>query len=186
MAQETEQKILDAALKLFAKEGYKGATTRLIAKESGFNELTLFRKFGNKKNLYDQVIDQNIEKMLEDYKETVLIEKKFENTRDFLETFVKNSIKTLMDNFEVFYLSVNEDNLEFESTMEQTYNFIGEYIKKNIPNKKIDYKIFALTINSFVYVINNEKYHGRMNSFGKSHEETIENVIEILYCMVDS
>jgi AcrR family transcriptional regulator len=31
MVDNTEQKIMDAALKLFAKYGYKGATTRIIA-----------------------------------------------------------------------------------------------------------------------------------------------------------
>ena len=31
MVDKTEQKILDAALKIFAEKGYKGATTRGIA-----------------------------------------------------------------------------------------------------------------------------------------------------------
>lgn len=45
MADETKQKILDAALKIFAEKGYKGATTMSIAEEAGFSEKTLFRKF---------------------------------------------------------------------------------------------------------------------------------------------
>ncbi len=35
MTYGTEQKILDAALKIFAKKGYDAATTRVIAEESG-------------------------------------------------------------------------------------------------------------------------------------------------------
>jgi len=185
MNDETEQKILDVSLKLFAEKGYKGATTRLIAHESGFTELTLFRKFGTKKNLYEKVILQNIEKMLKGFEEKVFIDKKFKNSRDFLDTYVKNIMKTMMDNFEIYYLSINEENKVLEPKMEETINFFGEYIKKNIPNKKIDYKIFALTINAFIYIINIEKYHGINSSFGKSHEELVENTIDILYCMVD-
>ncbi|NJD54393.1 MAG: helix-turn-helix transcriptional regulator [Candidatus Methanoperedens sp.] len=42
---KTEQKILEAALRMFAREGYDGATTRRIAEEAGVSEMTLFRKF---------------------------------------------------------------------------------------------------------------------------------------------
>ncbi|MBI4814465.1 MAG: helix-turn-helix transcriptional regulator, partial [Methanobacterium sp.] len=40
MKSETEQKILDVALKEFAEKGYKGATVRDIAIKSGFNDST--------------------------------------------------------------------------------------------------------------------------------------------------
>jgi len=185
MTNETEQKILDAALKVFAKEGYKGATTRSIADEAGFNELTLFRKFKNKENLYNTVLTKNIEKMLKDYEESVFIDKKFENQRDFLEAYIKNLLKTMMNNFEVFYLSINEENKVLEPIMDKTIHVIGKYFEENIPGKKIDYETFAFSINSFVYVVNLERYHGRTSSFGKSPEETIENAIDIFYCMIN-
>lgn len=53
---ETEQKILDAAMRLFAGEGYKGATTRRIAQEANVTEVTLFRKFQSKENLLREVL----------------------------------------------------------------------------------------------------------------------------------
>ncbi|MCC6615655.1 MAG: TetR/AcrR family transcriptional regulator [Anaerolineae bacterium] len=48
---ETRQRIIDAAIGLFGEVGYSGATTRAIAERAGINEVTLFRHFGNKKNL---------------------------------------------------------------------------------------------------------------------------------------
>lgn len=45
MTDETEQKILDAALKIFSQKGYDGAKTKAIAEESGFSEVTLFKRF---------------------------------------------------------------------------------------------------------------------------------------------
>lgn len=54
-----EQKILDAALKVFASEGYSGATTRRIAEEANVAEVTLFRKFQSKENLLKEVLIKN-------------------------------------------------------------------------------------------------------------------------------
>jgi AcrR family transcriptional regulator len=48
---DTRQRILDAALKLFGTIGYTRATTRAIAEQAGVNEVTLFRHFGSKQNL---------------------------------------------------------------------------------------------------------------------------------------
>ena len=52
----TEQRILEAALKIFASEGYTGATTRRIAEEANVAEVTLFRKFQSKENLLREVL----------------------------------------------------------------------------------------------------------------------------------
>lgn len=50
----TREKIQEAAVELFIQKGYSRTTTSAIAKKAGVNELTLFRIFGNKKELlYD-------------------------------------------------------------------------------------------------------------------------------------
>ncbi len=54
-----EQRILEAALKVFASEGYTGATTRKIAEEANVAEVTLFRKFKSKENLLKEVLNNN-------------------------------------------------------------------------------------------------------------------------------
>jgi len=46
------QKILDAAMRVFAAAGFRGATTRRIAEEAGVNEVTLFRLFKTKTTLF--------------------------------------------------------------------------------------------------------------------------------------
>ncbi len=57
--EDTEQRILDAALRVFASEGYAGATTRRIAQEANVTEVTLFRKFQSKENLLREVLIKN-------------------------------------------------------------------------------------------------------------------------------
>jgi AcrR family transcriptional regulator len=44
-------RIIQAALKLFARDGYFRSSTRRIAEAAEVNEVTLFRHFGSKKNL---------------------------------------------------------------------------------------------------------------------------------------
>jgi len=57
--ENTEQRILDAALKVFSSEGYSGATTRKIAIEADVAEVTLFRRFQSKENLLREVLSNN-------------------------------------------------------------------------------------------------------------------------------
>lgn len=55
---ETRQRILQAAAMVFAEKGYARATTRSLAAAAGVNEVTLFRHFGNKQNLFAAVMNQ--------------------------------------------------------------------------------------------------------------------------------
>jgi AcrR family transcriptional regulator len=48
--------LLDAAARLYAEAGYRGATTRRIAVAAGVNEITLFRHFGSKDALIREAI----------------------------------------------------------------------------------------------------------------------------------
>jgi AcrR family transcriptional regulator len=52
------ERILEAAARVYAKHGFRGATTRLIATEAGVNEVTLFRIFGSKSALLEAVLTQ--------------------------------------------------------------------------------------------------------------------------------
>lgn len=49
----TSEKIVSATFKLLQKDGSEKATTKKIATEAGVNEVTIFRKFENKKNLIE-------------------------------------------------------------------------------------------------------------------------------------
>lgn len=51
------ENILQAGLILFSKRGYLGATTKEIAKKAGVAEITLFRNFASKENLFEEVIN---------------------------------------------------------------------------------------------------------------------------------
>ncbi|MGQ0642028.1 MAG: TetR/AcrR family transcriptional regulator [Gemmatimonadaceae bacterium] len=50
------QRILEAAARIYATSGFRGATTRRIAEEAGVNEVTLFRLFGSKAVLLSEAM----------------------------------------------------------------------------------------------------------------------------------
>jgi AcrR family transcriptional regulator len=53
---DTKELLLRATLKLISEKGYLGATTREIAQEAGVTELTLFRHFGSKEKLFEELL----------------------------------------------------------------------------------------------------------------------------------
>jgi AcrR family transcriptional regulator len=55
---ETREKLLEATLELISEKGYLGATTREIAALAGVSELTLFRKFGKKEHLFEEMLEK--------------------------------------------------------------------------------------------------------------------------------
>jgi TetR/AcrR family transcriptional regulator len=60
-----DEEILNAALKIIVREGYDGATTKLIAYEANINEVTLFRKFYSKENILQAVITRQRDSALQ-------------------------------------------------------------------------------------------------------------------------
>lgn len=58
-ADETRERILAAAARLFGEQGYARSTTRALAAAAGVNEVTLFRHFGSKEKLFAAVLDRH-------------------------------------------------------------------------------------------------------------------------------
>ncbi len=55
----TRQRLIDAALELFAQQGIAETTTKQIAEHAGVNEVTLFRQCGNKQGLLLAVLEES-------------------------------------------------------------------------------------------------------------------------------
>jgi TetR/AcrR family transcriptional regulator, regulator of cefoperazone and chloramphenicol sensitivity len=58
--EDTRRRILDAALEIFATEGYEGTSTRLLAGRAGVNLPAIQYYFGSKEGLYRAVIESII------------------------------------------------------------------------------------------------------------------------------
>lgn len=60
---EKQEKILQAALELFAKEGFNATSTSKVAKHAGVSEGLIFRHFGNKDGLLLAILDEGERKI---------------------------------------------------------------------------------------------------------------------------
>lgn len=56
----TSEKILKSASVLFSQKGYDAVTTKAIARKAGVSEMTLFRHFENKLNLFEKAFEEYV------------------------------------------------------------------------------------------------------------------------------
>lgn len=59
----TEVRIVEAAVQLFSRRGYKGTSTREIAHLAGVNEATLFRYFARKADLFSTAMESRLNRL---------------------------------------------------------------------------------------------------------------------------
>jgi AcrR family transcriptional regulator len=70
-SQETQQRIVDAALETLKQEGYTGASARTIADRGGFNQALIFYHFGTVNQLLLAALDETSQRRLAHYRAAV-------------------------------------------------------------------------------------------------------------------
>ncbi len=73
---EKQERILNAALKEFAKKGYKNAMTDEIAKEANISKGALFQYFTNKKALFLFLYDHTLDIVMREYFQKINMDEK--------------------------------------------------------------------------------------------------------------
>ncbi len=173
---KTEKMILDAALKVFAERGYDGAKTKLIAEKSGFTEMTLFRKFGTKENLFKMVLTENQEIILEDFN-TILDQSLAKKSDDPFKVLIKRTIVVVEDNFEYIKILLSEKQRISERVIGGFISHLMEQLESINPQSQIDTKVLAFNILSFAYFIIFDQSHGRTFV---NHEQAVDEFIKYM------
>jgi len=65
--EDVTERIADAARQLFADRGYHGTTTREIARLADVSETLLFRYYGSKATLFEEVVVQPFSSLMRDF-----------------------------------------------------------------------------------------------------------------------
>ena len=139
MVSQTEQKFLDAALEIFAEKGYKGATTRIIAQKAGVSELTLFRKFKTKENLFNAVLTHNIEKVKADMAKALEA-----NTATDEKVFLTTLITDMAEIAEKNYYFILLASTQKDDPMREVFvEYLSEGMEKHLPGRDISYRAFG-------------------------------------------
>ena len=90
--ENTEEKIIRATFDIVQREGLQKATTKKIAAEAGVNEVTIFRKFENKKNLIKKTKEYYTKQL------TAKLEESFEFSEDdSIEEYLKRSFNKILE-----------------------------------------------------------------------------------------
>lgn len=118
MKNKTNQ-VIEAALKVFLKKGYKESTTAEIANEAQVAEVTLFRKFQNKQNLFNSVFQPLVSHQ---FNSKIFKLAELENTEEFLKALIDNRLDKISKNRNIFLMLLAESimgNLEAEVDLPQ-------------------------------------------------------------------
>lgn len=134
--EERRQQILDSAMKVFVERGYNGATTLDIAKESEVSEVTLFRYFSSKKELFSESIEPILITTLKDSIVSVDGLEPVEKLRCIL----KGRIKFISEHHEVIKLILMESQVNPEISNINYINKIVSLLKKTIQEAGIELK----------------------------------------------
>jgi len=180
--EETRKELLKAALKLFSENGYEGTTTKSIAEKSGVNELTLFRHFESKKNLFLACINEELD--IEEELKEIHIEPSDDLKSDLTKIGMEIGQKVI-ENSELMKIML----METKRTQRVTHvpgtaqELLKKYLRKAKKNgliKDIDIDIASITFFSFFFRIL------VTNAFlGKDHlmdfnEENVRKFVDIL------
>jgi len=68
---ETQARILDAAVALFAERGYDGASIRIIASRAEVSRATVFWHFGDKSTLFQEACRRMLVPFIEKFRESI-------------------------------------------------------------------------------------------------------------------
>ncbi len=168
--EERRSQILDSALNAFVKKGYNGTTTVDIAKEAGISEVTLFRYFDSKKQIFMEAIEPVLVTSL---KESIVASRKFSPVEK-LKHILRERIKFISNHHEIIKLILMESQINPEvadfNYINQIVSLLSESIKEaGLEFKDYDFSLRLLmgSILSFLYLpeLNEKKINDYVENF---------------------
>lgn len=185
----THEKIIKAAFELLSQKGYLGTTTKEIAALAGVSEITLFRHFGSKEKIFEEVISNK--SFLPDLKSLIpkisnldlkdaLLEIATENTRKLI--LKKGAIKiffTEVDRYPIKIKEIHNNMCNAQDSILISFLKSKEELSKHseedliLITKAIRYIIFGHFIDKVI--IRNEEIN--MEDFRKNFAKNIDFLI---------
>ena len=159
----TEEKIITATFNIVQREGVQKATTKKIAAEAGVNEVTIFRKFENKKNLIEATKDYYMTKLLSRLEETFDYDED-ESIEDYLKHCFHGILDFSQEDISIIRVAMQEIKGETDKKLlishitDTIINKMGEFFKlqlekvviKNVNSKAISVMCFSIIFQSTI------------------------------------
>jgi len=150
LSKNTEQKIIAVAKELFAKNGFEGASIREICKQAGVNISLISYYFGGKKELYEKIVANIVEKIINYMKLNMKFDE-LPTSFDYLSKQEKIKFLFKALNFIIDYFS--SDKISDSELM----IFYREQITSGVPLNAMGYNIFRKLLASILEKDENDK-----------------------------
>ena len=196
-ADARREQILKTAVNLFSQRGFKGTTTKEIAKAAGVSEAIIFRHFATKDELYGAILDS---KSCNDglhrfpWESNELLQDAIKQKDDFGVFY--NLALHAMNNHQkdegfmrlLFYSALEEHALAerfFGEFISQVYGFIGEYVTERQRDGVMREMNPRVVVRAFLgmlihHSLNNILWDKQRRLLDISNEEAAKNFAEIV------
>ena len=132
---EKQDRMINAALKVFAENGYRHASTDVIVKDAGISKGLLFHYFGSKSGLYAFLFDYSVKYMIFEY-DRIITKKStdyFEVRKD-MEKAKLNVLRNYPYMSQFIDSGVCENTLDVIATIEESKNTYLETLESYTAN----------------------------------------------------
>lgn len=191
------EQILQTAVDLFSQRGFRGTTTKEIARVAGVSEAMVFRHFATKDALYGAILDN---KGCQDgvhkfpWEENEVLRKAVEDKDDFA-VFYNIAFDAINKHHSdvgfmrlLFYAALEEHELAerfFNEFVERIYQFIGEYIAIRQRDGAMREMNPRIAVRAFMgmlihHSLNNILWDKKRTLLNISNDEAAKNFAEIL------
>ncbi|MEO6333774.1 MAG: TetR/AcrR family transcriptional regulator [Pyrinomonadaceae bacterium] len=196
-ADQRREQILQTAVNLFSQRGFKGTTTKEIAKAAGVSEAIIFRHFATKDELYGAILDS---KSCRDglhrfpWESNDPLQEALRRKDDFGVFY--NLALQAMDNQQederfmrlLFYSALEKHELAdrfFGEFISHVYGFIGEYVRERQVDGAMREINAAIVVRAFLgmlihHSLNNILWDKQRRLLDISNEEAAKNFAEIV------
>jgi len=196
-ADARREQILQTAVNLFAQRGFKGTTTKEIAKAAGVSEAIIFRHFATKDELYGAILDsKSCRDGLHRYPwESNDVLQQAITEKDDFGVFYNLALQAMNNHQKdegfmrlLFYLALEEHELAdkfFGEFVSKIYGFVGEYIRERQTDGAIREVNPQIVVRAFLgmlihHSLNNILWDKNRRLLNISNEEAAQNFAEIV------
>lgn len=152
MRESAQQKIMDAALELFANAGYYPTSISQIAKKAGISKGLMYNYFESKESLLRGIVFRGVDSFTESFdpnRDGIL-------TKDELILFIRESFKLVRkhrDYWKLYFSLMMQSSVlevfadDFELRVEQLMNMLTNYFREqNNGNPEVEMRFFIVTL----------------------------------------
>lgn len=191
------EQILATAVELFSQRGFKGTTTKEIARAAGVSEAMVFRHFATKDDLYSAILDAKAcidGTHVFPWEGNEVLQKAVAEKDDF-QVFYSIALAAMNKHHEdvafmrlLFYSALEEHDIAerfFQEFVKQVYDFIGGYIKSRQTDGAFREMDPRIAVRSFIgmmihHSLNNILWDKKRRIIDMSNEVAAKNFAEIL------